>query len=96
MSEEIDISKLDTAEVLAALYNNSKVQGMGFLQKKEGVMSKEEAAELLKEDNYFDYLHGKVMKVRIQSPLKPWGYDRDNGDGAAQRALQPLLDSIPA
>jgi hypothetical protein len=28
----IDISKLDKAAVLAALYNNSKPQGLGFLQ----------------------------------------------------------------
>jgi len=42
---------------------------------------------------YFDYLRGRVMKVDISGPmLDPRLYDRDNGEGAARRALEPLLD----
>jgi hypothetical protein len=44
--ETIDISKLDKAEVLAALYNNSRQQGMGFMHSRGAAgMTKEEAAE---------------------------------------------------
>ena len=32
MTEEIDLSGLNRADVLAVLYNSSKPQGMGFLQ----------------------------------------------------------------
>ena len=65
--ETIDISKLDKAEVLAALYNASKQQGMGFLNPRgREPLSKAEASELLKERTYFEYLAGRVMKVRIE------------------------------
>ena len=55
----INIEHANKAEILAALYNNSKIQGMGFLQAKPGLMTTEEAAELLKTETYFDYLYGK-------------------------------------
>ena len=43
---EIDISKLDKPEVLAALYNNSKQQGMGFLNPRgRELLTKEQAAD---------------------------------------------------
>ena len=101
--ETIDISKLDKAEVLAALYNNSRQQGMGFMHSHESAgMTKEEAAKEIeaakREDRegnvriYFDYLHGRVMKSDIGGDTyEPWLYDRDNGQGAAARALEPLM-----
>lgn len=108
MTENIDITGLNPAAVLAALYNNSRVQGMGFLQAKPGEMTIEDAEDLLGLTNglavtdgftmgreeggvYFDYLHGKVMKIKIpttgEGEIDPWGYDRDNGPGAAARAI---------
>lgn len=40
---------------------------------------------------YFDYLYGRVMKVNItHDEFDPWLYDRDNGNGAAQRAIDNL------
>lgn len=40
---------------------------------------------------YFDYLNGKVMKVDLgQDEFDPRLYDRDNGEGAAQRAIDNL------
>lgn len=35
----LNIKGLDKAEVLKALYNNSRVQGMGFLQAMAGEMT---------------------------------------------------------
>ena len=86
----IDISKLDKAEVLAALYNASKPQGMGFLHYNPAPMTRDEAADLLKRQDYFDYLQGRIMNVKIQDQLNPRLYDRDNGDGAALRAIENM------
>lgn len=88
----INIKGINKAEVLAALYNNSRVQGMGALQARDGLMSKEDAETMIEKSGlHFDYLHGKIMKVDLKGDdFDPWLYDRDNGDGAASRALEPL------
>lgn len=100
--ETIDISGLDKAEVLAALYNNSRQLGMGFMHARGATgMTKEQAEDELKAATrdigdgktsaYFDYLHGRVMKIQLSGDtLDPRLYDRDNGQGAAARALEPL------
>lgn len=84
---------LDKAEVLAALYNSSKQQGMGFLDDRgQAQMTIPEARELLVSQTYFDYLHGRVMKVDLsRDDLQEVLYDRDNGSGAARRAISHLL-----
>lgn len=88
----INISGLNKAEVLAALYNNSKTQGMGRLHYTPELMTVQEAIEILEETNYFDYLKGRVMKVYLASDsLDTWGYDRDNGEGAAYQAISHLF-----
>ena len=95
MSSTIDISKLNKAEVLAALYNRSHPQGLGHLQFVAEKMTTEEAAALLKETHRFDYLKGRVMKVNVgKDELWTALYDRDVGQGAAAEALQPLFDAL--
>ena len=43
------------------------------------------------DDGYFDYLNGRVMKIDLsEDMLDPWLYDRDNGEGAAARALTEI------
>lgn len=43
---------------------------------------------------YFDYLHGRPMKVDLTGDsFDPWGFDRDNGQGAAARVIARLRDS---
>ena len=38
---------------------------------------------------YFDYLYGRVMKVDLsKDTFDPFLYDRDNGQGAAERAIK--------
>lgn len=89
---EINIKGINKAEVLAALYNASKIQGMGFLQAKSGQMTTLEAEEILKTRSYFDYLYGKVMKIDLSGDsFNPWLYDRDNGKDAAKYALKDLI-----
>lgn len=73
---------------MAALYNRSQPIGMGWLHFDSSTMLEEEASELLKQQTYFDYLKGRVMKVDLSGDaFDPWGYDRDNGEGAAARAV---------
>lgn len=86
------MSKLKTgnkAETLAKLYNASRQQGLGFLSPRgRDGMTVEEAQQLVDENRYFDYLHGRVMKVDLRrDEFDPILYDRDNGKGAAERAL---------
>ena len=87
----IDISRMNKAEVVAKLFNASKAQGMGFFQLgNDKQMSLAEAERALDEagDGYFDYLNGRIMKVDVSGDsLSPRLYDRDNGEGAAARAL---------
>ena len=97
-TNEIDISKLDKAAVLAALYNASRPLGMGFLHFTPEDMTHDEAAELLKQAGewpYFDYVQGRVMKIDLNSDmLNTELYDRDNGAGAGAAAIAHLL--VPA
>ena len=90
----LNITGIDKADLLAALYNNSRTQGLGFLSAKPGNMTRDEAAELLKETPRFDYLHGRVMKVNLsKDEFDPWLYDRDLGQGAAQRVVEALRNA---
>ncbi len=97
--DEVDISGLSKASVLAALYNRAQPQGLGLLHYDPAPMSVEEAeAELVEAeeraptlDPYFDYLHGRVMKVRLAGDsLDPRLYDRDNGEGAVAEVIKAL------
>ena len=95
----IDITDLDPAAVLAALYNASQPLGRGYLQYKPGDMPVEEARKLLSVgNNCFEYLHGRVMKVNIpvKHPQSSFSnrilldtglYDYNNGEGAAEEAI---------
>ena len=87
----IDISKLDKADVLCALYNNSKPLGLGIIHFTPEDMEKSEAEILVNKYTYFDYLKGRIMKVDITGDeLDPRLYDRDNGEGATQRAIDTI------
>lgn len=90
----INIAGLDRAAVLATLYNNSRQLGLGFLHARGALpMSNGQAAAELAANphGYFDYLHGRVLKVDLSSEtLDPCLYDRDNGQGAAARAVDQI------
>lgn len=95
--DKIDITGLDKGAVVAALYNRGKSQGLGVMAELAhlasnggGGMTPDEANTLIaKNGMYFDYLRGRVMKVSVEHDMMDvWLYDRDNGQGAALRALQ--------
>jgi len=87
----VDISGLSKECVLAALYNNSKVQGFGYLQTVSAEMSVEDASKIVRQSLSFDYLFGKVMKIDISGDeFDPRLYDRDLGNGAAHKVINNL------
>lgn len=87
----IDLKGKNKAKVLASLYNNAKAEGRGFLQFDTTPMTEAEAEELLKQQTYFDYLKGRVMKVDLSGDsFDPWLYDRDNGEGTAESVLKNI------
>lgn len=103
MSDTINIAGLDKAEVLAALYNNAKPLGYGILHFDPTPMTAEAAQAIIDNESaapdypgnrrglYFDYLKGRVMKVNLSDDeFDPRLYDRDNGQGAADKALDSL------
>lgn len=85
----VTINEGDSAKALAALYNASQLQGMGFMQAKSGLMTEAAAQEKLDRSNYVDYFNGKVIKVDFRTnELRLGLFDRDNGYGAAKAALE--------
>ena len=54
-------------------------------------MTKEQAEEILKTGYSFDYLKGRVMKVDLdKNEFESRSYDRDNGEGAADKVVAIL------
>ena len=91
----IDISKFSKASVLAALYNASHPQGMGFMHFDPADMEESEAQRLFDDskDKYFDYVKGRILKVDLSGEeLDPRLYDRDNGNGAAWAVISRLSE----
>lgn len=100
--DSVCIKGLEKAAVLKALYDKSHFQddespfqGLGeylYIPVLRSNISIEEATELLKYQTYFDYLHGKVLKVDLSNPdyFNARLYDRDNHEGAARDAVEAL------
>lgn len=88
----IDIKGLDKAEVLHALYHRSHVQGLGILQAIPTYTVEDARRDLDEQPGYyFDYLHGRVLKVDLSGDsFDSWLYDRDCGEGAAEAAINEL------
>lgn len=96
MTDQISIKGLNKATVLAALYNASSPQRMGFMAYDPAPMEVEEAQDILSGQTYFDYLKGRVMKIDLSGDdLSPWDYDRDNGAGTAARVIDALRQGEP-
>lgn len=87
----IDIKGLNKAEVATALYNQARPQGMGWLTASSQDATVEQIREAIGGRLRFDYVAGRSMKVDISDDeFDEWLYDRDNGAGAAERAIAPL------
>jgi len=92
----VDITGMDKARVLCALYDATRPQGMRFLQYVPGDLSIEEAEGIIARGyEYFDYLKGRVLKVDISgNTFNARLYDRDNGYGAAHVAIEQLRQRL--
>ena len=87
----MNIAKYNKAEILAALYNGSKPQGLGLLHYDPTPMTKEEAQRCLNQATYFDYLKGRVMKIDLSTDeLRTELYNRDNGEMSAENIIKEL------
>ena len=54
-------------------------------------VSVEDCQERLKISPDIDYFAGRVIKCNLPGDsFDSWGYDRDNGEGAAQKAIDGL------
>jgi hypothetical protein len=89
----VDISGLDKAEVLLALHKASKAQGFSFISLHDPTI--EECRDWLKQDLSVDYFAGKVIKCDLSKDgFDPWGFDRDNGEGSAEAAINKLRTKL--
>ncbi|MGF9891777.1 hypothetical protein [Priestia megaterium] len=88
----INIKGLDKRKVLQALYDSAQPLGMGFLHYTPEPLTLDQAENALAENLYkFDYLKGRVLKVNIiGDTFDSWLYDRDNGEGAAEQAINKI------
>jgi len=88
----IDISGLDKADVLLALWNASHEQGFSFLGNIGGdPLTREQAADAAA--GYCDYVKGRVIKCDLrEDEFDPRLFDRDNGPGAAAAAIRKLRE----
>ena len=88
----VDIKGLDKAKVLLALYEHSHLQGYGFLQAVPHYSLEDARRDYENSpDKYFDYLHGKVLKVDLKGDsFDERLYDRDCGEGMAQKAIDSI------
>ena len=102
---DIDVTGIPQNELLAALYNRSVQQGMGFLHDRgangmtpeQAQKELDEATERYNGEKYFDYLHGRVMKVGIDGKkLRTRLFDRDVGYGAAAKVVAEMRKRFPA
>lgn len=85
----VNIKGLLKDDVLVALWNASKCQGISFMDYAP-LTAGQAYAEILKRKK-FDYLNGKVLKVDLSgNEFDERLYDRDNGAGAAQKAIDEL------
>jgi len=88
----MNIAGLSKAAILAALYNASRPQGMGFLNYDPTPMTEVYAQELL-DGGYvdFDYLKGRVMKINLsKDEVDTWSYNRDNGQNSRTLAIDKV------
>lgn len=98
----IDITGLDKAEVLLALYEGTGVMGLGVLQARSS-LSLEDLRDVIEngkprgglfwpmEPWRIDYLFGKPVKVDLTGDsFDPGCYDLDAGEGAAEAVVTKL------
>jgi len=95
MSDTIDTTGIDRAQLLAGLFNAALPgQNRALLAYNAAPepMTAIEAQKLLDSGrDYFDYHRGRVIKCDVtRDQISVLSYDRDNGEGAAARVVADL------
>ncbi len=89
MKDTFSIKGIDKKIILAALYDGARLPGIDAFISNSGSLTKD---ELLSYGTYFDYVKGRSIKTEIGGDnIRPYLYDRDNGDGACYNVLENLL-----
>ena len=90
--DTVNITGLNKAALLAEFYNNAKPFGMGILHFDPKPMTVEEAQQAIDNQGYyFDYFKGRCIKTDFEGDeLRTWGYNRDYGEGAAERCVDAV------
>ncbi|MFI3241592.1 MAG: hypothetical protein R3Y43_03400 [Alphaproteobacteria bacterium] len=103
----ISIKGLNKVFAFKALYDGANQLGLGFLNPlgaagtgmsiADAIIEVEEAKKYSYRGQIsFDYVNGRVMKVDIgKDEFDPWLYDRDNGEGAAAKAIEYAYKMAP-
>ncbi len=85
----IDIRGIDKAALLLALHHCARAKGWSILDDEK--LTLEEARQLVAAKGprlYFDYAKGRALKISLEGDTLFAGiFDRDNGPGAAARAV---------
>jgi len=96
---ELDITGIDHADLLAALFNGTAPLGLGNFQPgAHEAMTIEQAREIVtaqeSEKIRFDYVRGRPIKVRFNGNTleNPALYDRDAGTGRCAEIVQALRE----
>jgi hypothetical protein len=94
MSDKVDVSGIDKVQLLRGLWAKSPVsfwcRANGVYQDFDAEAAKKQFVEL---GGYYDYFCGRVIKCNLKGDtVDPWGYDRDNGDGAFQEVVTEIRE----
>ena len=96
----INIALLPKAEVLKALHDGTSAIGLGRLHDLKRDMTIEEAQAIVAvchKSGQFDYVYGRPLKVNIHGEeFDERLYDRDAGEGQAQRVIDALYEKLTA
>lgn len=103
-SNELDITGIDRAELLAALFNGTSPLGMGaFRPSAHEPMTVEQAREVVQayggaKNLHFDYVRGRSIKVWFlgNTLSRVDLYDRDAGIGKCSEIVQQLREKAQA
>ena len=89
----VSYGELTKAEVLCALYNNATCVNYSSQHYKPGDLTIKEAEYLLKLTTFYDHLFARELKINLKDnhEFDETFYDRDNGKGAAQRAIDEFI-----
>lgn len=100
---KISYDGIGEGALLKALHDNTQPRGMGWLHVNDVSLKQasEEFAEAKKAQGdvvFFDYYHGRPLKVAIDTVSKTFDgrlYDRDAGVGMADAVVADLYASLP-